>query len=150
MDQAVRAGIELLHVPYRAAPRNGLISAQVQLCFEPTALAITLTRGPEARLRALAVLGTGPELPGVPLLSETYPGFVVRILHGLWGPPGMAPEAVAQMRAAVADRASVPWLRERMALLATRLIGEGPAALDTDGTRPGPVVPHPARARHPA
>ncbi len=37
-------------------------------------------------------------------------------------PPGVA--------AAVAELAAGPWLRERMAPLATRLIGEGPAALD--------------------
>jgi tripartite-type tricarboxylate transporter receptor subunit TctC len=126
------AGIELLHVPHRVTPRNELISNQVQLCFEPTALAITLTQGPEARVRALAVMGTEPEpmLPGVPLLSETFPGFVVRIFHGIWGPPGMPPEAVAGMSRAITELVDDPWLRDRMAPLATRLIGGGPAALE--------------------
>jgi tripartite-type tricarboxylate transporter receptor subunit TctC len=83
-------------------------------------------------VRALAVMGTEPEplLPGVPLLSDSYPGFVVRIFHGIWGPPGMAPEAVAGMSTAVAELAGDPWLKARMAPLATRLIGAGPAALD--------------------
>lgn len=126
------AGIQLLHVPHRTTPRNELMAGQVQLSFEPTALAVTLTRGPEARVRALAVLGTEPEpqLPGVPLMSETFPGFVVRIFHGIWGPPGMPVEAVAGLGAAVAEIVADPWLRERMAPLATRLIGGGPAALD--------------------
>ena len=66
----------------------------------------------------------------MPLISETFPGFVARTLHGVWGPPGMAAEAVADVAAAVAELAAGPWLRERMAPLATRLIGEGPAALD--------------------
>ncbi len=63
-------------------------------------------------------------------MPETFPGLVARILHGIWGPPGMAAEAVADAAAAVAELAADPRLRERMAPLATRLIGEGPAALD--------------------
>jgi len=131
------AGIELLQLPHRATPRNELVSNQVQLCFEPTALAITLTQGPEARVRALAVMGTEPEplLPGVPLLSESYPGFVVRIFHGIWGPPGLASEAVQGMSAAITALTDDPWLRSRMAPLATRLLGGGPAALDEAMTR---------------
>ncbi|MCO6418745.1 tripartite tricarboxylate transporter substrate binding protein [Siccirubricoccus sp. KC 17139] len=126
------AGIELLHVPHRQTPRNELIAGQVQACFEPSALAITLAGGPEPKVRALAVMGqeTLPELPGVPLMAESYPGFVVQIFHGLWGPPGMAPEAVAGMSAAVAELARDPWLLERMAPLATKVIGAGPAALE--------------------
>ena len=66
----------------------------------------------------------------MPLISETFRGFVARTLHEVWVPPGMAAEAVADVAAAVAELAADPWLRERMAPLAIRLIGEGPAALD--------------------
>ncbi len=126
------AGIELIHVPHRVTPRNELMSNQVQLCFEPNALAVTLTRGPEARVRALAILGTDaePQLPSVPLMREYYPNVVAFAFHGIWGPPGMAPEAVAGMSEAISALANDPWLVDRMAPLATRIIGEGPAALD--------------------
>lgn len=126
------AGIDLLHVPHRQTPRNELISGQVQLCFEPNALAVTLTQGPEAKVRALAVLGREPEpqLPGVPLMQEFFPGFVVYAFHGIWGPPGMAPEAVQGMAAAMAAVAKDPWLQSRMAPLATRIIATGPETLD--------------------
>ncbi len=126
------AGIELLHVPHRQTPRNELISGQVQLCFEPMALAVTLTRGPDAKVRALAILGHDPEpeLPGVPLMKQYYPGFVAYAFHGIWGPPGMAPAAVEGMSRAIIETAKDPWLLDRMRPLATRIIGEGPAALD--------------------
>ncbi len=42
----------------------------------------------------------------------------------------MPAEAVADVAAAVAELAAESWLRERMAPLAIRLIGQGPAALD--------------------
>ena len=42
----------------------------------------------------------------------------------------MPAEAEADVAAAVAELAAAPWLRERMAPLVIRLIGEGPAALD--------------------
>ena len=126
------AGIDLLHVPHRVTPRNELMSGTVQLAFEPNALAITMTGGPEAKVRALAVLADEPEpqLPGVPLMKEFYPGFVVIAFHGIWAPPGMPREAVDGMAAAMAAVAKDPWLQSRMAPLATRIIAEGPAALD--------------------
>jgi tripartite-type tricarboxylate transporter receptor subunit TctC len=126
------AGIEMLHVPHRVTPRNELIAGQIQLCFEPTALAVTLTRGPEAKVRALAVLGNEPEpeLPGVPLMKQFFPGFVAYAFHGIWGPPSMAPEAVAGMSRAVTALAGDPWLSSRFKPLATRLLAQGPEALD--------------------
>ena len=126
------AGIDLLHVPHRVTPRNELMSGQVQLAFEPNALAVTLTQGPEAKVRALAVLGNEPEpqLPGVPLMTEFYPGFVAYAFHGIWGPPGMDAEAVSGMATAMAAVAKDPWLQSRMAPLATRIIATGPETLD--------------------
>ena len=126
------AGIEMLHVPHRVTPRNELIAGQIQLAIEPTALAVTLTRGPDARVRALAVLGRDPEpeLPGVPLMKQYYPNIIAYAFHGLWGPPNMAPEAVAGMAKAMTDLAGDPWVTERFRPLATRFIAQGPAALD--------------------
>lgn len=127
-----QAGIELLHVPHRVTPRNELMSGQVQLAFEPNALAITLTQGPEAKVRALAVLGNEPEpqLPGVPLMKASFPGFVAYAFHAIWGPSGMPQEAVDGMAAAMAAVARDPWLQSRMAPLATRIIATGPETLD--------------------
>jgi tripartite-type tricarboxylate transporter receptor subunit TctC len=126
------AGIELLHVPHRQTPRNELISGQVQLGVEPMALALTLTQGPDPQVRALALTGDRPEptMPGVPLMRDFFPGFVVTAFHGLWGPPGMAREAVEGMAAAIAAVAQDPWLLDRMKTLGTRIIGTGPATLE--------------------
>ena len=126
------AGIETLHVPHRATPRNELISGQVQLAVEPMALALTLTQMPNATVRALALTGDRPEalMPGLPLMKDFYPGFVVTAFHGVWGPPGMSKEIVDAMAAAIAAVAQDPWLKERMETqLGTRVIGTGPETL---------------------
>ncbi len=126
------AGIETLHVPHRATPRNELISGQVQLCVEPMALAHALTSGPDASVRALALTGERPEptMPGLPLMKDYYPGFVVTAFHGVWGPPGMGAEPVQGMAAAIQALAGDPFVKERMQTLGTRIIAEGPEALD--------------------
>jgi tripartite-type tricarboxylate transporter receptor subunit TctC len=126
------AGIETLHVPHRATPRNELISGQVQLCVEPMALALTLTQGPNASVRALALTGDRPEpaMPGLPLMKDYFPGFVVTAFHGVWGPPGMPKEIADAMAAAIAVVAKDPWLLDRMEKLGTRVIGTGPETLD--------------------
>jgi len=126
------AGIELLHVPHRATPRSELVAGQVQLAFEPTALAITLTQAPGSTVRALAVMGNGPEplLPGVPVLKDIYPGFVVIVFHAIWGPQGLPEEVAQRLSAGMTALVKDPWLSERMAPLATRLIGGSAADLD--------------------
>ena len=107
------AGIQLPHVPHRTTPRNELMAGQVQLCVQPT-----------ARHRAgTAAPGRAAHIGDVPRPRGAHPPWSLR-------PPGMAAEAEADVAAAVAELAADPWLRERMAPLATRLIGEGPAALD--------------------
>lgn len=126
------AGIELLHVPHRATPRNELISGQVQLCVEPMALAHALTQMPDSPVRALALTGDAPEptMPHLPLMKDYYAGFVVMAFHAIWGPPGMGPEAVQGMAAAIRATAGDAFVRDRMRTLGTRIIAEGPEALD--------------------
>jgi tripartite-type tricarboxylate transporter receptor subunit TctC len=140
------AGIELLHVPHRQTPRNELVSGQVQLCVEPMALAHVLTQAPDSSVRALALTGEQrePTMPDLPLMLDYFPDFVVTAFHAVWGPPGMAPDVVGAMAAAIGATAQDAWLQDRMRTLGTRILGKGPAALDAamarDLARWGPLV----------
>ena len=42
-------------------------------------------------------------MPGLPLMKDFYPGFVVTAFHGVWGPPGMPREIVDAMAAAIVE-----------------------------------------------
>lgn len=73
------SGAKLLHVPYKgtAPALQDLMGGAIEAMFETTAPALPHVRA--GRLRALAITSSTrlAELPDVPTLAETYPGFEV-------------------------------------------------------------------------
>lgn len=124
-------GAELLSVTYRNTAVAELIAGQVQLLVEPSALAVRLTQGADAKVRALAQLGpvADPALPGVPVLRETGPDYVVTGWHGIWGPPGLPQPIAAKLSATLLELKDDAWLRSKLDPLATYLTVQGPEGL---------------------
>ena len=91
------AGIELIHIPYKggAAPLQDVLGGRVDLMFD----SVTVTRShiESGKLRGLGVTSTDrtPQLPSVPPMKDSVPGFEVTSWTGVAAPRGLAP-AVAQ------------------------------------------------------
>ena len=83
-----RAGIDLLHVPYKGAgPANtDLIAGHVQMFFNNLLAAGQMIQGGQLRALAVTSLKRSPALPEVPALSELLPGFAVTGWYGLVAP----------------------------------------------------------------
>jgi|GEM_PF-852514 len=124
-------GAELLSVTYRNTAVAELIAGQVQLLIEPSALAVRLTQGPDAKVRALVQLGpvADPALPGVPVLRDTHPRYVVTGWHGIWGPPGLPKPIPDRLSATLVELKDDRWLRSKLDPLATYLHIMGPDGL---------------------
>ena len=96
-----RAGINMLHVPYRggAPALQDLLAGQVDSMWDniPGPLAHVKT----GRLRPLAVtsLEPSPVAPNVPTMSSYYPGFQITSWGGLCGPAGLPPAMVEKASA---------------------------------------------------
>jgi tripartite-type tricarboxylate transporter receptor subunit TctC len=110
-----RAGINLVHVPYRGgAPATTATPAvEVAAMFAGTSTAPQIKAG---RLRALAVSGTrrSSAFPELPTIAEFYPGFENSIWLGLFGPAGMPPEVLARLRAETKKALELPEIREKL------------------------------------
>jgi tripartite-type tricarboxylate transporter receptor subunit TctC len=112
-----RAGINLLHVPYRGGTPSAAatIAGDTQVLFAGASSAGQFEAG---NLRPLAVSGKkrSARFPNLPTISEFYPGFDVDIWLGLFAPAG-TPDAIvtklretvqkAQARADFADKLNV-------------------------------------------
>jgi len=91
------AGVELIHVPYKggAAPLQDVLGGRVDLMFD----SVTVTRPhiESGKLRGLGVTSAqrAPQLPGVPPMKDSVPGFEVTSWTGVAAPKGLPP-AVAQ------------------------------------------------------
>ncbi len=97
-----RAGINLLHVPYRggAPSATATIAGETQALFAGASSAGQFDAG---NLRAMAVSGKArsKRFPDIPTIGESYPGFEVDIWLGLFAPAGTPEGVVRKLREAV-------------------------------------------------
>ena len=112
-----RAGIDLLHVPYKGAgpATTDLIAGHVNMFFNNLLASAQMISG--GQLRALAVTSAkrSPVLPDVPALSELLPGFAVTGWYGLVAPANTPREIVDKIQKDVAQVLADPKVRDNLA-----------------------------------
>jgi tripartite-type tricarboxylate transporter receptor subunit TctC len=119
-----RAGIDIVHVPYRGGAPAALDLRQGRIHVVFHAIQEAATTLADGGTRGLAVTANAP-LPGYPNLppvSNTLPGFEVFFWQGLFAPAG-TPQPIIT-RAATALRAATddPALRTRMSEQGVELV----------------------------
>jgi tripartite-type tricarboxylate transporter receptor subunit TctC len=109
-------GCDMLHVPYKGAgpALADLIPGQVHVLFDNLPSSIGHIRG--GKLRALAVTSSerSPELPGVPTVAETVPGYEATAWFGLGMPKGSPRETIDKVNASVNAALSDPGMLRRL------------------------------------
>jgi tripartite-type tricarboxylate transporter receptor subunit TctC len=112
-------GCDMLHVPYKGAGPAiaDLIPGQVHVLFDNLPSSIGHIRG--GKLRALAVTSAqrSPELPDVPTVAETVPGYEATAWFGLGMPKGSPREAIDRINASVNAALNDPAMLKRFAEL---------------------------------
>ena len=110
------AKVQMNHVPYKGSNQamNDLVGGQVKVSFVgvPNALP-NLNNG---KLRALGVSTAKryAELPDVPAIAETVPGYDATVWLGLLAPPGTPRDVVQKINAAIVKALSQPDARKLM------------------------------------
>ena len=109
-------GCDMLHVPYKGAgpALQDLIPGQVHVMFDNLPSSIGHIKG--GKLRALAVTSAerSPELPNVPTVGETVPGYEATAWFGLGMPKGSPYDAIAKVNATVNAAFSDPTMIKRL------------------------------------
>ena len=106
-----KAGIDLVHVPYRNSgeARSGVIGGQIQMMID--AVTTMAPNVAEKQVRALATTGKtrSGALPDVPTAAEAgVPGFEATIWLGLMAPAGTPKPIIDKLNAAVTAAARRP------------------------------------------
>lgn len=124
-----RAGIELLHVPYKggAPAMQDLIGGHVDAYFGNPADFVGQEVG--VKVRAIGVSGDGrlPELPGVPPIGESLPGFRLVTWQGLVARSGTPAAEIERISRAVQQVSREPDYVQRLAKFGFDPIGDTPA-----------------------
>jgi tripartite-type tricarboxylate transporter receptor subunit TctC len=124
-----RAGIEMVHVPYRgAAPAlNDIVAGHVDLMFDTIVTSLPLHRGGKARILAIGNDARAKVLPDVPAIAETLAGFRSASWFAAAAPPGTPPAIADRVSRDIAELVRRPAVEERLRELQLEPVGGTPA-----------------------
>jgi tripartite-type tricarboxylate transporter receptor subunit TctC len=127
-------GTTMQHVPYRgAAPAiTDMLGGQVQVIFDNMPSIIQHVRS--GALRALAVTTTekSSQLPDVPTVAETVPGYEASALFGMGAPKNTPKEIIAKLNAEINAILAEPDMKKRLIELGGEPLIQTPEAFGKD------------------
>ena len=125
----LKAGVDLLHVPYKGtgAAVPDVVSGQVHFMIDgPPPFLGHVKAG---RVRALAAANDKrlEQLPDVPTFAEQgYPGMEAGLWYGMLAPKGTPQEVIKRLNAAINEALKQPDVRQRFAASSVEVIGGTP------------------------
>jgi tripartite-type tricarboxylate transporter receptor subunit TctC len=126
------AGIDMVHVPYKGSGpvRADLLGGQVKIgCL---GLSSILPHHKAGQLRIIAVTTTkrSPELPDVPTIAETLPGYDASLWTGVLAPKGTPAVAIKRIHQEVTKLLQSPEVRKAFERAGTDIVATDPKAFD--------------------
>ena len=122
------SGTRMTHVPYKGstAAHPDLIAGRVNVMFD-TVIA-TMPHIKAGRLKPLGVTSKKPsaELPGVPPIADSVPGYESTSWGVVMGPAGIPPAVVRALNQATVEIIGMPDIRERLARLGSVPVANSP------------------------
>jgi tripartite-type tricarboxylate transporter receptor subunit TctC len=121
-----RAGIKMTHVPYSTGPLPALAQGDIHLQFSPIPTAMSWVK--DGRLRAIAItsLEPDPNVPELPPVSATLPGFDTYEWPSLVAPAGTPRAIIDRVQQDIAQIVAEPEVKERLATLGSQGVGNTP------------------------
>jgi tripartite-type tricarboxylate transporter receptor subunit TctC len=113
------AGIDVVHVPYKASgdARNAVLAGQVEMMFDAVTTMTELAKS--GKVRALGTTGTRRSAltPDLPTIAETVPGYEATIWIGVMAPKGTPKDVIDFLNTAINKAIELPdvraaWLKQ--------------------------------------
>lgn len=125
---AQQAGIKMLHVPYKGG--GPLVQAMLGNQVDITFLVSTLVM-PHVKSGRVMPIGVGStqrmeQLPDVPSLSETLPGFEQLSWFGIVAPKGLPQSVLAKIQGDIAQTLATPAVKERLIASGFNVVASSP------------------------
>jgi len=113
---ADRAGIKILHVPYKGTPQamTDVMSGQVDMMFTDVASSLAFVQSGKLRALAVSTAARSNVVPDIPSMQDSgIQNFDINSWNGLLGPAGMPKDVVEQLNAAMNKIVKDPATRKR-------------------------------------
>jgi tripartite-type tricarboxylate transporter receptor subunit TctC len=129
----VRAGIDLLHVPYKGMvpALTDLLGGRLDMAFVDPGSTLQHVRAGSVRVLGVGSDARMPELPGVAAISETLPGFKAATWFAVVAPPKTPAGIAAEASKAIAEALSLSDVAQRFRDFHAMPVGGSPAQTAT-------------------
>src|SRR5207342_908298 len=109
-------GVKMQHVPYRgAAPAiTDMLGGQVEVIFDNMPSIIQHIRSGALRALAVTTATRSPQLPEVPTVAETVPGYEASALFGVGAPKKTSPEIIEKLNKEINAVLAEPEMKKRL------------------------------------
>lgn len=116
---AQMAGVKFNHVPYTKATDalQDVIGGRVQLVCLPEAALTAYIKSARVRALAISTAQRAADMPQVPALAESFPGFEYTGWNGLFAPAGTPPDVIARANRDIETLLRQPEVIQRMLAL---------------------------------
>ncbi|SHH75091.1 Bug family tripartite tricarboxylate transporter substrate binding protein [Pollutimonas bauzanensis] len=123
------AKVEMTHVPYKgAAPAmTDLIGGSIQMVFAPLIDALSFIRSGKVKALGLTTSKPAPQVPEIPLISKTLPGFEVATWNAIFVPAGTPAAVIDTLSRKIAEVMHSPEIRKSIEQQGSEAIGSTPA-----------------------
>jgi tripartite-type tricarboxylate transporter receptor subunit TctC len=112
----VMSGTKMEHIPYKgAAPAiTDMLGNRVQVIFDNMPSIIQHIHAGSLRALAVTTAARSPELPDVPTVAETIPGYEASALFGMGAPKKTPPEIIAKLNSEINTILAEPEMKKRL------------------------------------
>ena len=127
-----QAGIDMIHVPFRGSGQTtaALLAGQIDLTIDGLAPQLGNIRTGRVRALAVSTHERASEMPDIPAMNETLPGFEYPMWVAVFAPGSTPKPIVDKMSAAIAAALKEPTVSKRYSELMVDIVGSTPSELD--------------------
>lgn len=125
-------GIDILHIPYKGSGPAfpDVIAGRVQLMIDPLFSSLPYIKAGKVKAIAVASKTRAANMPDIPTIAETLPGFVVQSTNGIIVPSATPRALISRISADFATAIRYPDVRVRMAEIGLEPAGSTPEEYD--------------------
>jgi len=123
-----RAGIKMTQVAYKGGGPmiQALLGQQVHISFFSLPLMVPHIKSGKMKGLAVGSRSRVPQVPDVPTLSETFPGFEQYSWFGILGPAGVPKEVVAKVHRETVRTLQAPEVNQKLTEQGFEIVGSSP------------------------
>ena len=125
---ASMANIDIVHIPYKGsgAVRADLLGGQVKIGCLGVSSILPQHKAGQLRIIAVTTAKRSPELPDVPSIAETIPGYDAALWTGLLVPSGTPAVAVKRLHQEVTKLLQTPEIKTAFDRVGTNIVATDP------------------------